>query len=335
MLLAGDIGGTKTVLAVYSEEEGPHKSLIEKVYPSAKYPGLEQIIQEFFQETGVTVESGCFGVAGPIMDGVATITNLPWSIDETKLKDMFHWKSAKLLNDLEAVAYAVTILKADHIHTLNQGTAIAGGNIAVLAPGTGLGEGFLTYDGAHYRAHASEGAHASFGPINALQGDLLAYMRAKKGFDHVSVERVCSGALGIPNLYDFLKDSGRYDEPDWLARKLAASDDPTPVIFGTAEDRNSPCELCIATLDLFVSILGAEAGNLALKVLSTGGLFLGGGIPPRIIPHLEQPAFLAAMCNKGRFKQMLKKMPVHVILNAKAGLVGAAAYGLGISESKA
>lgn len=328
MLLIGDIGGTKTILAVYSIEDGPHKPLVEMTFPSARFLSLEDVIHAFFSRTSVSIDRACFGVAGPVVAGRAHITNLPWVIEEAHLKSTFGWKAATLLNDLESVGYAISVLRPEDIHTLSQGKAVEEGAIAVLAPGTGLGEAFLTYTGSRYIAHASEGGHAAFAPTDQLQMDLLAYLRSRKGYDHVSYERVCSGGLGIPNLYDFLRDTGYAPEPSWLAEQLAGSDDPTPVIVKSAQDQQNPCELCNATLNLFVTILGAEAGNLALKVLATGGIYLGGGIPPRILSSLEQPYFLEALRSKGRFRKALSEIPVHVILNAKAGLLGAAAFGL-------
>lgn len=329
MLLVGDMGGTKTVLALFSSENGPHKPLVEHTYPSAHYPSLEAIIQEFLKKVKMPVEGACFGVAGPIFDGKAHITNIDWEIDEANLKAMFGWKKVRLINDLQSVGYAIPVLEPADVRTLNMGKRVPGGPIAVLAPGTGLGEGYLTCDsGGNYTAHASEGSHVSFGPTNQLQIDLLQYMRQKKGHNHVSYERVCSGGLGIPNLYDFLKDTGYAEEPAWLAAQLAGSEDVTPVIFNAAQDKNRPCELCAAVLRLFVDILAAEAGNIALKVMAYGGIYLGGGISPRILPYLNEPSFMTILRDKGRFAEVLGTMPVHVILNSKAGLIGAAAYGL-------
>jgi glucokinase len=328
MLLVGDIGGTKTNLALFSPEIGPNKPVLEKTFQSSSYSSLEAIVHKFLTGVEMPVENACFGVAGPVLGGRARITNLTWWVDSASLKSEFNLNQVKLLNDMESIGYAIPILGPEDIHTLSPGDPTPGGNIAILAPGTGLGETFLTYTDAGYQAHASEGSHVSFGPIDQLQVDLLVYMREHKGFDHVSYERVCSGGLGIPNLYDFYKDTGRATEPAWLAKKLSDCDDPTPVIINAAQDQNDPCELCVATLNLFITILGAEAGNLALKVLSTGGIYLGGGIPPRILENLHQPAFLVALRNKGRFTEILTKMPVHVITNSKAGLMGAAAFGL-------
>ncbi|HNN14063.1 MAG TPA: glucokinase [Anaerolineales bacterium] len=326
-VLIGDIGGTKTILAVFSTEAGPRKPLAEKSYPSAGYESLEAIIAEFLMEVHLPVQQACFGVAGPVVDGSAQITNLPWVISIETIKSNFKWTKVALLNDLEAVAYAISILEPEDVLTLSAGEPVRDGNVAVLAPGTGLGEAFLTFQGGRYRAHASEGSHASFAPAGKLQLGLLEFIHAQ-GHEHVSFERVCSGGLGIPNLYAYLKSIQYAEEPAWLTEKLAISADPSPVIFNAAQDASHPCDLAVATLDLFVAILGAEAGNLALKVLSTGGIYLGGGISPRIINELKRPGFLESIRSKGRFRDLLTKMPVHVILNSKAGLLGAAVYGL-------
>ncbi len=269
------------------------------------------------------LERASFGVAGPVVAGRATITNLPWVMDEEQLQAALHLSSVCLLNDLSAIAHAVPFLELADLHTLNEGQPAPEGNIAVVAPGTGLGEAFLTWDGSRYRPHASEGGHADFAPTSPLETELLRYLQDR--FEHVSYERVCSGR-GLPNIYAFLKDNGYADEPTWLAEELAAADDPTPVIVNTALARE--CELCVATLDTFVSILGAEAGNLALKVLASGGVYLSGGIPPRILPALEQERFMEAFRSKGRMSDLLARFPVHVILNPRVALLGAACHEL-------
>jgi glucokinase len=248
-------------------------------------------------------------------------------IGAESVRSTFGWSSVCLMNDLEAVAYAIPILKSSDILSLSAGSAVHGGNISVVAPGTGLGEAFLTMHNGQYVAHASEGSHTSFAPMDSLQMGLLLYLQETLGLDHVSYERVCSGALGIPNIYRYLKETKIAEEPEWLAAELAASDDPTPVIITAALNGEKACPLCQSTLDMFVSILGAEAGNQALKVMATGGIFLGGGIPPRILSELQKPAFLAALRRKGRFQSMLTDFPVSVILNSQAGLMGAAAFG--------
>lgn len=327
MLLAGDIGGTKTSLAIYSREGGARAPLSDATFPSTLYPNLESLVREFLDQADVPVERATFGVAGPVVGGRATITNLSWVIDEAELQSALNLSAVRLLNDLEAIGYGVPFLEPEDLHTLNEGQPVPGGAIAVIAPGTGLGEAFLTWDGTRYRSHATEGGHTDFAPTNDRQVGLLRYLLER--FDHVSYERVCSG-MGLPNIYTYLKDSGYAEEPAWMAGELAAADDPTPVIVNAALDSERPCELCVATLDVFVSILGAEAGNLALKVLATGGVYVGGGIPPRILSILEHGPFMESFRSKGRFSDLMSRMPVHVILNPKVALLGAACHGLGL-----
>jgi glucokinase len=326
MLLAGDIGGTKTHLAVFAHDKGPRQAVADAVFPSGHYPNLETIVQEFLSQVNLPIERAVFGVAGPVVGAQATITNLPWVIRVARLQEVLNLQAVDLLNDLQAIAYAVPFLQPEDVHTLNDGDPVACGPIAIIAPGTGLGEAYLTWDGQHYRAHASEGGHTDFGPTDALELGLLRYML--RSYDHVSYEKVCSG-LGIGNLYAYLKDSGYAPEPPWLAQQLQVAKDRTPVIVqaGLQHDQQ-PCELAYATLSLFVSILGAEAGNLALKLMSTGGVYLGGGIPRRILPWLEHKQFMQAFLNKGRFSTVLIRIPVHVILHSNSALLGVACFGL-------
>jgi len=324
MLLAGDIGGTKTNLAVYAAESGLGAPLAESTFPSRRYGSLEALIADFREHTNLPFNSAVFGVAGPVVDGRAVVTNLPWRMEEEGLRASLGVKSVKLLNDLESIANAVPSLEAKDLHTLRPGKAVQNAPIAIVAPGTGLGEAFLTWERKRYKAHASEGGHASFAPSDGEQCDLLRFLLDKIG--HVSYERVCSG-LGIPNIYAFYKETGRHPEETWLAEKLATAPDPTPVIVETALARPD-CAICRATLEMFVAILGGEAGNMALKVLATGGVYLGGGIPPRILSVLESGRFLIEFTAKGRFADLLQNVPVHVILNPKAALLGAASYGL-------
>jgi glucokinase len=325
MLLAGDTGGTKTSLALFSVKAGPRTPLKEATYASARYPNLEAIVREFLREADTPVESASFGVAGPVVSGCASITNLGWELDEGQLRTALKLSSVRLLNDLQAIGYGVPLLQPEDLHTLNPGQLVAGGALAVIAPGTGLGEAFLTWDGSRYHAHPTEGGHTDFAPANELQMGLLKFLWQRYG--HVSYERVCSG-LGIPNIYAYLKASLRVAEPEWLAAELAAAGDPTPVIVSAALHPERPSELCRATLDVFVSVLGSEAGNLALKTLATGGVFLAGGIPPRIVPALQSELFMKAFKNKGRFAEFMSRLPVHVILNPKVALFGAAAAGM-------
>jgi len=327
MLLAGDIGGTKTNLAIFAPESGPRAPLVEATLPSGRYPSLEALVSDFLAQVDLKPERASFGVAGPVVAGKATITNLPWVMSETQLQTALGFSpgGVRLLNDLAAIAHAVPWLESDDLHTLNQGQAVPGGAIAVIAPGTGLGEGFLIWDGSRYRAHASEGGHTDFAPTNSLEVDLLSYLLDR--FGHVSYERVCSGQ-GLTNIYAFLKDSGYAQEPAWLAGQLAEADDPNPVIVEAALGDERQCELCVATLEAFVSILGTEAGNMVLNLLATGGVYLGGGIPPRILPALEDGLFLQEFQAKGRMSDLMTRIPVHVILNPKVALMGAACYGL-------
>lgn len=325
MILAGDIGGTKTNLALFSRERGPHAPLVEATFPSGDYPSLERIVGEFLAAHPAAVEVACFGVAGPVVEGRAEITNLPWVLDAGAMSAELRIPTVHLINDLRAVAQAVPFLDADDVATINQGDPVAGGAIAVIAPGTGLGEAFLTYDRGRYRAHPSEGGHASFAPNTPTEVELLSYLRERH--HHVSYERVCSG-LGIPNIYAFFRDRVFKQETPEIAAQLAEAEDPTPVIVEGALKREPPCPVCAATFDCFLGIFGSETGNLALKVLATGGVFLGGGIPPRLIPQLRGERFLEAMRNKGRFRELMEQVPVHVILNPKTGLYGAAAYAL-------
>ena len=325
MLLAGDIGATKTNLGLYSGEKGPRKPLMEATFHSGQYSSLEALASEFLPQSNLDVEHAVFGVAGPVVSGQAAITNLPWVVDRVQLKEKLNVQSVILLNDLEAIAHGVPLLEPDDLLTLNKGEPTLGGTKAVIAPGTGLGEAFLTWDGSRYRAYASEGGHADFAPTNPLENNLLRSLQDKWG--HVSYERICSG-MGLPNIYDYLRDSGHAEEPAWLTEQFAGADDPTPVIVNAALDEKASCELCEATLALFISVLGSEAGNMALKVLATGGVYLGGGIPPRILPVLKQEGFMQAFLNKGRLSDFLKNVPVFVILNPKIALIGAALYGL-------
>ena len=325
MLLVGDVGATKTDLAIVSPEEGARDPLAESTFRSGQYEDLEAIVAEFLNEAALRVDRASIGLAAPVVDGRAKFTNLPWCVTVKRLQETFELSAVWLLNDLEAIANGVLYLKSDELHTLNEGEPEAGGTIGVIAPGTGLGEAFLTWDAGRYRAHASEGSHVDFAPADSFQLGLLRAMWNR--FDHVSVERICSG-LGLPNIYAALRDEGIAAESAWVADQLAAADDPTPVIVNAALDPKRACTLCRRTLDVFVRILGAEAGNLALKLFATGGVYLAGGIPPRILPVLQEGSFLEAFRSKGRYAELLAQMPVHVVLYPKVALLGAAQYGL-------
>jgi glucokinase len=328
LFLAGDIGGTKTALAVYSAERGPRAPLAQCEFPSAKYGSLGAMVREFLTGTGLTVEGASFAVAGPVIAGSSKVTNLSWDLDETELKAELHLESVELLNDLEAIGDAVPTLESSDLHSLNRGEPVSGGARAVIAPGTGLGEAFLIWDGTRYRAFPSEGGHADFAPTNELEAGLLAYL--KRRFDHVSVERVCSGP-GLLNIYQFLRDSSYAPESLELGRALVAAEYAPPLIGGAALGPD-PDPLSRAALHLFVSILGAEAGNLALKVLGLGGVYLAGGIPPRILPALKDGRFLRAFTAKGRMGALLARVPVSVVA-LEAALLGAALRGLELAAA--
>jgi len=325
MLLAGDIGGTKTDLAVYSSETGPFAPLAQTEVHSADYSSLETIAREFLTKVEVPVDRACFAVAGPVIGGGAKITNLPWVIDESTVAKELNLEQVHLMNDLEAIAFAIPSLRTDDLYTLNPGVPVPGGAIGVIAPGTGLGESFLTWDGSRYISHSSEGGHASYAPTDETQIGLLAYMF--KRFDHVSYEKVCSG-IGIPHVYEYLRSSGYAPErPEVVEAMSASHHDVTPIIIKFGLDPAHPSALCAATLDILVSILGDEAGNLALKVLATGGVYLAGGIATHLWPALKGQRFMQAFTRKGRFADLMARMPIHVVMS-RAALAGAASYGL-------
>lgn len=325
MLLAGDIGGTKTDLAIFSPGSGPRAPLAQAEYPSGDYPSLEAIVGEFLAGCKLPIDSACFDVAGPVVGRRSKITNLPWLVDCAVLERALKLPSVSLLNDLEAIARAVPLLTEGDLYTLNKGVAQERGPIAVVAPGTGLGEAYLTWEGDGYEAHPSEGGHADFAPSTPTELGVLGYLQPRYG--HVSIERVCSGD-GLPNIYDYLRDSGFAPETPSIAAQLATAKDRTPIIAQGGLAAAYPCPLCAATLNTFISILACEAGNMALKVLSTGGVYLAGGMPRRLKPLLEGGGFMEAFGRKGRLNSVLAQMPVHVITYDKVALVGAASYGL-------
>lgn len=331
MLLAGDIGGTKTVLALFDVDEGAslitRHPVMERTFPSQQYQSLELIIEEFLREGEHHVSAGSFGVAGPVVGDRAQVTNLPWVIEAGAMRARFGF-DIHLLNDLEALATAVPYLEGTDLITLNEGERVERGAIGVIAPGTGLGEAFLVWTGDRYQSYPSEGGHCAFGPTTPLQLEMLNYWLPRMG--HVSYERVCSG-IGIPNIYTFLRETGRHVEPDWLREQMADATDLTPVIVRAAVAGEA--EICSATLELFMEILGDQAGNLALTVLATGGVYLGGGIPGRILPQLQKGPFMKFFQDKGRFSQMMGRVPVHIIFNPKAALYGTAYDALAISHA--
>jgi glucokinase len=322
MLLVGDIGATHARLALISVEHGLARPARENTLPSQRYATFDQVVAEFLTPPApAPIERAVFAVAGPVVHGRADLTNVGWVIDEKALGASLGVPSVRLLNDLVALAYGVPQLAPGALRTLQRGEPEVHGPIAVVAPGTGLGEAYLSWDGTGYRARPSEGGHADFAPTDELQVDLLSWLWAR--FDHVSYERVCSGS-GLPNLYDFLKARGAAPEQPSVADRIAAAEDPSPVIVEAAFDERAPSALCVATLELFATILAAEAGNAALRGLATGGVYLGGGMPRRILPLLERESFLERFRAKGRLAGVAERMPLHVIVARGTALRGAA-----------
>lgn len=311
MILAGDIGGTNTRLAFF---DGPAPREI-RVFPSASYAGLADIAREYLAAHGERVEAACFGIAGPVRHGAVEATNLPWRVHDSQLASDLEIKHVRLLNDLEANAYGIAALGEKDFAILRDVKADPHGNRALLAAGTGLGEAGMVWINGDYVPFPSEGGHSDFAARNPTEAALFEHLSER--FGHVSNERVLSGP-GLVNIYGFFRDAHRADEPAWLAEEIA-NGDPAAAIARNAEKN----DLCSRALDLFVSIYGAEAGNIALRMLATGGVYIGGGIAPKILERLRGPAFLAAFDDKGRVRNLMESIPVRVILNDKAALIGA------------
>jgi glucokinase len=324
VILAGDIGGTNARLALLEVVKGRLAFIKEQTFASREEPGLESALRKFVASAHYPIAQACVGVAGPVRQGRCEATNLPWIIDAQTLARQLHLPQVGLINDLEAKAHGVAELEDKDFEVLNPGNPDPQGNCAVIAAGTGLGQVgmFKQGAGAELRPFASEGGHADFAPRNRLEMGLLEYLLKRHA--RVSAERVVSGQ-GLVNIYHYLKDTGPAEEPPWLAEQMRLQD-PAAMISQNALEGRSP--LCMQALDLFVALYGAEAGNLALKLMATGGVYLGGGIAPRIIAKLREPAFMNAFTAKGRMKPLLQAMPVRVILNPKTALLGAARYAL-------
>jgi glucokinase len=317
-VLAGDIGGTKTNLGLFVPGKlRPRMTAFER-FSSRKFGGLKEIVETFLEHHAVPVSGVCFGIAGPVTGGKSKTTNLAWTVSARALARHFGWPRVKLINDLTATAMALPVLAKPELFPLNRAQVYKGETLALLAPGTGLGQALLVYHNGRYIPVPSEGGHADFAPNSPEEIELWQYLQER--FGHVSIERVLSGP-GLVNIYGWLKDTGRYREPAWLSRMMARSD-PARTIAETALRRRTP--LCMAALRRFAYLLGSAAGNLALTGLAAGGVFLGGGICPGILPFLKEAAFMTAFVSKGRFKDLLAKIPVRVIQNDKAALLGAA-----------
>jgi glucokinase len=318
MILAGDIGGTNARLAFFDVVDGHFRLISASVFHSREYSGLDQIVSRFVDTSNLHPDVACFGVAGPVRNGRVEASNLPWVIDSKRLANELKLEKAMLINDLEANAWGIATLDPKDVVSLNQVKTNAVGNQAVISAGTGLGEAGMYWDGAKHHVFASEGGHSDFAPRNELELDLFRYLSGRYG--HVSCERVVSGP-GLVNVFHFLRDTGRGNEPQWLTDEMVHGD-AAAVISRAALD--GACALCEQALDVFVSAYAAEAGNLALKMMATGGVFLGGGIAPKMLPKLSGPLFMQAFLGKGRMQPLLEAMPVKVITNDKAALMGAA-----------
>jgi glucokinase len=319
MILAGDIGGTKVNLAFFTEGLRLTPENLAS-YPSRDYSTLEEIAQQFLSERRLKADYACFGIAGPVKQGRVAVTNLPWIVTDKDIKKTLGLKHVWLINDLEANAHGIYGLTPKDFVTLNKGEEGAIGNAAIISAGTGLGEAGLFWDGNRHLPIASEGGHSDFAPRTDLDMELLAYLR--KRFGQVDFEAVLSGP-GQFHIYEFLRDTGRGEEPAWLAAELRSEEPPRVITRAALENR---CDLCVQALNLFVDFYGAEAANLALKVLATGGVYVGGGIAPKIISKLTDGRFMNAFTGGGRMKSLLTAMPVRVIMNDKTALIGAARF---------
>lgn len=317
LILAGDIGGTTTRLAFFCSGEAGLEALAKEHFPSRSHGTLAAIVQDFVAAKGLTPERACFGIAGPVRGQQVHTPNLPWLVDGGELAALLGLPQVTLINDLQANAYGIPLLKEEDFALLNPGEAEPTGAIAVISAGTGLGETVAIWDGSRHRPLPGEWGHADFAPRNELESELLLHLRAEHG--RVSYERVLSGP-GLVNIYRFLRDRRRLPETPTVSEAMATGV-PAAIISRAAMDGS--CPLCVQALDLFVSFYGAEAGNLALRALATGGVYLGGGIAPKIIDRLRGPLFMRAFTAKGRLSPLLETIPVRVILNEHTALLGA------------
>ncbi len=321
MILAGDIGGTKINLALFEKKENNLQLLLQAQFASGEYENFSDIIEEFQKKHTLIIDSACFGIAGPIINAACKTTNLPWEITTSELQKILGTSQVHLLNDLEATAYGMLYLNEDEFVTLNPNGIDMQGNRAVIAAGTGLGEAILYFDGEAYQAIGSEGGHTDFAPLSKQQDALLSWLRERYP-EHVSYERILSGP-GIATLYEFLHESGFAPQSNTM-QELTPLEDKSAMISQCALKEKDT--LSIATLKLFCEIYGAEAGNLALKSMALGGVYIGGGIAPKILPFLQEPDFIESFMAKGRFKEMLQKIRIKVSLNQETALFGAAHF---------
>ncbi len=323
MILAGDIGGTNVRVAAFELEGRRLQCVVERIYKAAEHKNVCEIVTKFISTEGVLVDRACFGAAGPVRHGRVTFSNLDWVIDCRELAAQLRLKSVGLINDLEAYAYGVNTLESKDFVTLQEGAEDAVGNTAVISAGTGLGEAGLYWDGFRHHPFPCEGGHADFAPRNELELEMASYLL--KRYEHVSWERILSGP-GIRNVYEFLRDTKKEEEPSWLAEQIREARDVPALISQLGQEHKAP--ICERTMEMFVSIYGAETGNCALKFLSVGGMYIGGSIAAKILPLMRQPTFMKAFLAKGRMEKLLREMPVKVVLNDDAGILGAAHYTL-------
>ena len=323
MILAGEIGATRTRLAAFETEGNRLNRAVEKNYMSQEHAGLSEIIDAFVKTEGILVHRACVGVAGPVRRGRSKISNLPWIIDSRDLAKQLKLDSVGMLNDLEAYAYGIDALDSKDFVTLNEGSEDAEGNRAVISARTGLGVAGLYWDGFRHHPFGCEGGHSDFAPRNELEMELLSYLQKKYG--RISCERILSGP-GIKNIYDFLKDTHKAEEPQSLKDQMAATADAPALISQLATGGKAP--ICDQTMSIFVSIYGAETGNVALNFMSTGGIFIGGSVAAKNVPRMKDPIFMQSFLDKGRMVPLLKEMPVTIVLNDDSGLIGAARYTL-------
>jgi glucokinase len=317
MILAGDIGGTNARLAYFQPQNGHLQMISERVFPSRDYSELGEIVSKFLEDSATRPDMACFGIAGPVHHGRVETSNLPWIIERSRLASQIRLPATLLINDLEANAWGIGALSAQDLVPLNR-VAPSVGNQAVIAPGTGLGEAGLFWNGSQHQVFACEGGHVDFAPQGELQIELLRFLTGR--FGHVSYERILSGP-GLVNVYEFLSEIRCSDEPAGFSAQLSGGD-AAAAISSAAQDGSNP--RAEQALDLWISVYGAEAGNLALKTMATGGIFLSGGISPKILPKLAEPLFMESFHAKGRLRPLLESIPVQVITNDKAGLLGAA-----------
>ena len=320
MILAGDIGGTNARLGLFDVSGERLRAVATATYPSRQHASLEQIVARFMNGQRATPKRACFAIAGPVSEGRALATNLGWSVEAEHLGRVLGLKDVDVINDLEAIGHGLRELDESDVAVLHAGTIGAEGNRGIIAAGTGLGEAGAYWDGRRHHPFAGEGGHTDFGPRTSVEIELFTRLAAK--FGRVSYERILSGS-GLREIYEFLRERGHGQEPPWLTQEFA--EDPPPVVV-VRNALNGRSELCREAVDHFISIYAAEAGNLALKIMARGGVWIGGGIAPRILARMREPAFLEAFVAKGRMRPVLEGMAVRVILNDKVGLMGAARY---------